>query len=79
MEESDKSEEITKIETRINTLEEKIDLIIQKMDKISVDTTRMDSHITFIEDVYEKIKSPFLFLMKKTESLQESAKAFAIR
>ena len=72
MEDSDLSEKITRIE-------EKLDLILEKIDKISCDTQRMDSHITFIEDIYEKIKSPFHFLMKKTESIQESVKAIAIR
>ena len=63
-------EKLEILQTDIEKLDEKMDKILEMMDKIIQDTQRMDLHITFIEDIYEKIKSPFHFLMKKTENIQ---------
>jgi len=47
----------------IDNIEIKIDKIINQNDKISSETCRMDSHVSFVEDIYDKVKSPFHFTM----------------
>jgi len=41
-----------------------------KVDKISKETERMNNHITFIEEIYIKVKSPFHYVMNKISSHQ---------
>lgn len=52
-------------ERKIESLERKIGLLLERMDCIKKDTKRMDSHITFVEGVYDSVKSPFHFVMNK--------------
>mgnify|MGYP003970687881 CR=1 FL=1 len=51
---------------RLTNLEKSIDLILKKLDKINEDTQRMDSHISFIESIYSRIKTPFHYIMNLT-------------
>ena len=61
---------LTNVEDKLNELlikidnkEIKMDKIINQNDKISSETCRMDSHVSFVEDIYDKVKSPFHFTM----------------
>lgn len=57
------------IEERITKLENSVQLILSKLDEIKKDTNRMDSHISFVENVYSNIKLPFYYLMNFSEKL----------
>ena len=57
------------IEERITKLENSVQLILTKLDEIKKDTNRMDSHISFVENVYSNIKLPFYYLMNFSEKL----------
>ena len=57
------------IEQRITKLENSVELILTKLDQIKKDTNRMDSHISFVENVYSNIKLPFYYLMNFSEKL----------
>lgn len=57
------------IEQRITKLENSVELILTKLDAIKKDTNRMDSHISFVENVYSNIKLPFYYLMNFSEKL----------
>ena len=57
------------IEQRITKLENSVELILSKLDEIKKDTNRMDSHISFVENVYTNIKLPFYYLMNFSEKL----------
>jgi hypothetical protein len=48
---------------KIDNIEIKMDKIINQNDKISSETCRMDSHVSFVEDIYDKVKNPFHFTM----------------
>jgi len=63
------SEKINKLSKKIDNIDEKIDKLINNSEKISRETQRMDSHVTFVEDIYNKVKSPFHFLMNKISYL----------
>tara|TARA_B100000900_G_C20190585_1_gene557698 strand:+ start:402 stop:617 length:216 start_codon:yes stop_codon:yes gene_type:complete len=57
------------IEQRIIKLENSVELILTKLNEIKKDTNRMDSHISFVENVYNNIKLPFNYLMNFSEKL----------
>ena len=54
------------IDERLTNLEKSVDLILQKLDKINKDTSRMDTHISFVENIYSHIKTPFHYIMNLT-------------
>lgn len=54
------------IDERLIKLERSVDLILEKLDKINQDTSRMDNHISFVENIYSRIKTPFHYLMNLT-------------
>ena len=62
-------EQLDVLENKITGMENKIDKIEELLAKIANDTTRMDSHITFVEKIYETIKSPFHYILGKTEKI----------
>lgn len=56
----------------------KLDEIIKRLDKIEQDISylkngsdTMTQHISFIEHVYDTIKSPFYFIMNKVKPINE--------
>lgn len=60
---------IEHILNKIEIIESKIDNLLEQNVEISKNTQRMDSHITFVENIYSNIKSPFHFLMNKVNTL----------
>lgn len=60
------------LENQIDILNNKIENINLKLNnieilllKISNETNRMDSHVSFVENIYNQVKSPFFYLMHK--------------
>jgi hypothetical protein len=47
---------------RIDILEQKINLIIQKLDSVEKGTDKMTSHIDFINDIYSRIQTPLFWI-----------------
>ena len=76
------SQRIDNLETKIDNLEQKIDNLEQKIDDIynllsnnvvnSCD--KMNNHINFIENVYDKIKMPMFFIINKIKYLSNLKK-----
>jgi len=54
------------LETRCERIEQKLDKILELLEK---DCKKMTDHIDFIENVYDNVKSPFYYLMDKVNSL----------
>ena len=54
------------LETRCERIEEKLDKILELLEK---DCKKMTDHIDFIENVYDNVKSPFYYLMDKVNLL----------
>lgn len=62
----------------LNDILNKLDEIIQRLNKIEEDikylkngNDNMTDHISFIENVYDTIKSPFYFIMNKIKPIQQ--------
>jgi|LauGreDrversion4_2_1035121.scaffolds.fasta_scaffold23820_2 hypothetical protein len=53
---------LRRIDERIESLENKISVIHDKCDK-------MEKHINFVDSVYERVKTPFHFIMNRVASV----------
>lgn len=60
------NEKLVALETRCERIEQKIDKILELLEK---DCKKMTDHIDFIENVYDNVKSPFYYLMDKVNLL----------
>ena len=55
-------------EQRISNLERKMDLILEKLEKLEVieeNCSKMGDHINFVEAVYETVRAPLQFISNK--------------
>jgi len=57
------NETVYKLAKLEDKLEDKIDKIIDKLNVVSKNTDKMDSHIDFVDGVYSKVQRPFHTLM----------------
>ena len=57
------------VEDRLAALEAKVDRILVLLETMSKDTNLMGEHISFVEGVYDQIKSPFHRVMGAVDSL----------
>lgn len=64
--ENDIHDKIVALETRCERIEQKLDKILELLEK---DCKKMTDHIDFIENVYDNVKSPFYYLMDKVNLL----------
>lgn len=62
-------DEISALNAKLETLEKNI---LEKLEKISAETEKMDQHVEFVQGIYEKIKSPFHYAMNKISVLSGS-------
>jgi hypothetical protein len=58
--------ELTIMNERIERLEEKLDRILALMER---DCKKMRDHIDFVENVYDKVKAPFNYMMNSVNKL----------
>ena len=63
------NEKINVILKKLELIESKLDNLIEQNKKISKETQRMDSHVTFVEGVYDTVKSPFHFMMNRINNI----------
>ena len=59
-------EKLVALESRCERMEQKMDKILELLEK---DCKKMTDHIDFIENVYDNVKSPFYYLMDKVNLL----------
>lgn len=64
--ENDIYDKIFALESRCERIEQKMDKILELLEK---DCKKMTDHIDFIENVYDNVKSPFYYLMDKVNLL----------
>ena len=62
-------EKIEDIDARLEKMEEKIDLLVSKLTEIDKDTTSMGKHVEFVEGIYQQVRRPFHFLMGAVEQV----------
>lgn len=72
MEKSEKQNEemFNMILKEIKNLENKIDSIHGELKEIKKSTLNMDTHISFVETVYDTVKNPFYYIMNKIQPIQ---------
>jgi hypothetical protein len=58
--------EFTIFKEKINTLEKKVDKLLELVEK---DCKKMRDHIDFVEHVYDNVKTPFNYVMNSVNSL----------
>tara|TARA_X000001036_G_scaffold437320_1_gene482381 strand:- start:2943 stop:3275 length:333 start_codon:yes stop_codon:yes gene_type:complete len=62
------NEEKTELETnvaiskRVDILEQKLNLILEKLESVEKGTDKMTSHIDFINDIYSKVRTPLFWI-----------------
>jgi hypothetical protein len=52
-------------------LNQKIDKILLNQESIQMSTNNMNTHISFIENVYDTIKNPFYFLLNRVTKIEK--------
>ena len=55
---------------RVNNLEEKLNLIIEKLESVENGTNKMTSHIDFINDIYNKVQVPLFWVCDRVNYLR---------
>ena len=54
------------MEERLARIEDKLDLILEKLETdIEANCEKMADHITFVETVYDQVKNPLAFICHK--------------
>lgn len=57
------------VEERLAALEAKMDRVLELLETIAKETKVMDEHVQFVEGVYQRVKSPFHFVMDRISRL----------
>lgn len=61
---------LTTLNTNIQSMDDKLDKILEKLNvEILQDCKKMSSHIDFIEQVYDNVKSPLNFICNSVNNL----------
>lgn len=68
---------IAALEKKVNSLEEKIDTLINILGDVKEDTGKMSNHIDFIDNVYTKVKMPLFWICDKVNSIKTSSVNYA--
>ena len=55
---------------RVNKLEEKLNLIIEKLDSVENGTNKMTSHIDFINDIYSRVQIPLFWVCDRVNYIR---------
>ena len=55
---------------RVNKLEEKLNLIIEKLESIENGTNKMTSHIDFINDIYNRVQIPLFWVCDRVNYIR---------
>tara|TARA_Y100000816_G_C25977465_1_gene510282 strand:- start:126 stop:452 length:327 start_codon:yes stop_codon:yes gene_type:complete len=67
---SSNSCKLDKLEKKINTIEKKIDMIIEILNEnLVVNCKKMGDHIDFVEKVYDNVKNPLGYICNKVNYL----------
>lgn len=60
-------EELKKINTKIDSLEDKINLLLENNKNIENDCSKMKEHIDFVENTYTSVRKPLNFIKNQIE------------
>lgn len=65
------TEDLIKLENRMQIIENKMDRIIELLEN---DCKKMREHIDFVENVYENVKTPFNYVMNSITTIMYNDK-----
>ncbi len=60
----------TSISERMDLLEKKLNLIIEKLESVEKGTDKMTSHIDFINDIYSKVQTPLFWICDRVNYMR---------
>tara|TARA_Y100000992_G_scaffold297911_1_gene262211 strand:+ start:660 stop:989 length:330 start_codon:yes stop_codon:yes gene_type:complete len=60
----------TSISERVDILEKKLNLIIEKLESVEKGTDKMTSHIDFINDIYSKVQTPLFWICDRVNYMR---------
>ncbi len=66
----EENENNTLLSDRVNKLEEKLNLIIEKLDSVENGTNKMTSHIDFINDIYNRVQVPLFWVCNRVNYIR---------
>lgn len=70
--------EITNLKCQVERIEEKLDIILQKLDNsIIKNCDKMGDHIDFVNNVYETVKVPLHYISNKIHKIVNPLSALA--
>mgnify|MGYP001231375853 CR=1 FL=1 len=55
---------------RVDALEEKLNLILEKLELVEKGTDKMGSHIDFINDIYCKVQTPLFWICDRVNYMR---------
>jgi hypothetical protein len=55
---------------RVDILEEKLDLILQKLNTVEKGSDKMASHIDFINDIYSRVQTPLFWICDRINHMR---------
>ena len=55
---------------RVNKLEEKLNLIIEKLESVENGTNKMTTHIDFINDIYNRVQVPLFWVCNRVNYIR---------
>ncbi len=58
------------IPERVDILEKKLDLILEKLELVEKGTDKMTSHIDFINDIYSKVQTPLFWICDRVNYMR---------
>ena len=64
---------IEKLEKNVNRIESKLDMLLDKfeiLNDLKPQCKKMSDHIDFVENVYDKVKSPMYFILDKITQIK---------
>ena len=69
-EEKSELETNTSISERVDLLEQKLNLILEKLESVEKGTDKMTSHIDFINDIYSKVQTPLFWICDRVNYMR---------
>jgi glycerol-3-phosphate responsive antiterminator len=62
-------QKLTLIEEKLTDLTEKVDAISEELGMVKTQTSKMDSHVDFVNGVYQKVEAPLNYVCDKVSRL----------
>lgn len=70
IQEENENENAISLSDRVNKLEEKFNLIIEKLESIENGTNKMTTHIDFINDIYNRVQVPLFWVCNRVNYIR---------